>query len=483
MGAQCEDLIEGVRPLIEDFIQRNARFGTTIAETECVIEKLWGDKSIFLDIRKVEKFFLANRQGAKLLEQVLQGVVLPDHIRAIAHMNRVNDSSPAPAIEFIYTFKPNEESSQMNRERYTYIVNSTTAQNKVKLTAHFGPGSINLAFFTWATQIKGESAKEYVNLGLLRQNSLGFLFEKSKDLGITIRNYEDIIELLANPDFLKMFSQHLYSFWLHFDDEEYFKSVIDDMEIAHKLFRNINFHLLKYDRETPLIVLEDPSYNDTLLPDLSPKPWGNPPSPAIITDIDEHVYNYVSKARESYYRDPFSLFINAYQAIEHMAFYMGDQELRNDIRKILAKYDAYYRLKTTVDDVLSLMGEFYKRRVDKRESLSIAFRTADLSKHKPLHNIIRSFNELDKYFLREQEFEGGFILKPLMRDSSSAEIDTEVLADNLSKIRNALMHVKDHKSSTTILPTHKNGRVLYPYSILSFEIAVYLADFYSKYYS
>ncbi|RXG21153.1 hypothetical protein [Leeuwenhoekiella aequorea] len=80
------------------------------------------------------------------------------------------------------------------------------------------------------------------------------------------------------------------------------------------------------------------------------------------------------------------------------------------------------------------------------------------------------------YFSRTIEFDGGFTIEPIMKDSiTSIEQLTEntikSIKENIVNIRNSLVHLREYRENKVILPTDKNDNLLIPYIYLLRRIA------------
>ena len=84
-------------------------------------------------------------------------------------------------------------------------------------------------------------------------------------------------------------------------------------------------------------------------------------------------------------------------------------------------------------------------------------------------------NNVD-YFSKTIEFDGGFTIEPIMKDSITG---IEQLPDNIIKtikenivnIRNSLVHLREYRENKVIIPTDKNDNLLIPYIYLIRRIA------------
>ncbi len=452
---------------IDLFLQKNRVYGTTSEDGE--LKNLWGHSGISLSFQNLPA------GAARYLCEILSNIYLPSHMRAIAHEDR-------KSIEFIYSF---ELTPVKKRSIGELTISIPSHEVPISVEVGFAPGSKKLAYLTLAvnlTEIEGAS-HEFVNLQHLRGSSLPFLIEKAKEMKLGPQEkapFKDIIlQLLADANFLSEFKSRLLSFWLTFEDAEVFNKVVNNPTVAHEIFKATNFYLLSFDRGTPLIVIEDRKERGPLLPTLPRRPWGEYPTRHLVK-IDTTLYNYIERAFEAKLSGAYiEMFRSSFQAIEHIAYKYGNKKVRDDLKAMLSRYDALINLDATINKIYSAVLEGVKQMDAKKTVISDILQRASIHTHTPIADLIHTFNNHDDFFKKKISFEGGFVLQPL--PSLNKDNFSKGLAANLVDIRNAIVHVKDHKANNTIIPNKVNSARIAPYSFLSMEIAIYLADFYSKF--
>lgn len=223
------------------------------------------------------------------------------------------------------------------------------------------------------------------------------------------------------------------------------------------LARHINFLLSYYDRRSPTVVIHDA---DSTIELTTCKPIrhieGEFPKELVIQPIDEIILKLIEVARSS---QPRFAFLYFYQVIEYAGYYYVDEGTKKALRNHLKDPALISCGEEKIEDLFSIFSEInYSDDVKMRKVIE---------EHCDPSVIWKEIENDKEFFCTEHSFLGGFELKPLVsRDTTKAAWETmwmPKLFDQLTKIRNAIVHARERRENKVILPTMPNNKVLSHY--------------------
>jgi hypothetical protein len=236
-----------------------------------------------------------------------------------------------------------------------------------------------------------------------------------------------------------------------------------------QLSRHINFHMQYYDRETPLInIRHDDLKNEQKT--LSPRRYLSEPFPTAMAahDIDDFILQLIEVAC---YISPRFSFIYYYQVIEYAGFYFVDEKAKKEIRRFLTDPAMVMCPEEKVCELLTVLSDL--QHSDETKMRKVIDDYCD-------PKIIWQEVENDISFFSEQiTFDGGFQLPALI--SKDTSLDTwktmwmPKIFDQLTKIRNCLVHARERRQSQVIHPTPKNSQLIERYLPIIRRIAEQIA--------
>lgn len=381
-----------------------------------LFEKLWNDDSFSCFIKKDNDF------------SILDNIVLVEEQVAIFHKNE-------SLVEYI--FAPLNPSDIYLKRKFSFNFRCQ------KYNCYFDRATRLIEFLAGGFSVKSEdTVSNFRNL-----RSFSRFFKKTT---------------LSQPwqDFYK--DKVPYSFFIKGD----FKSIHFDYV---GLAKHLNFYMNFFDRKSPAIVIVDkqekseqyrrPCYSEKC--DFPEIISGREINPIILDTLT--IASDTKNIRLKY------LFY--FQVLEYCAYYYLNDDLKNQIAKILktpdvaCKPEHYSRF---------LIDEFknYFRQNDDASKLD-----KTVSDFCTLEDLKLELKENINFFCQDIRFEGGYVLNALLKDDASldnpANSKTVIknIKDNIEKIRNVLVHLRESRENKVILPTRKNDNLLRPYLYLLQRIA------------
>lgn len=281
-----------------------------------------------------------------------------------------------------------------------------------------------------------------------------------------LRQFKDFF-ITDKPDYLKdYFKDRLpYSF--------YVKGNIKSIDNKIQFAKTLNFYLTFYDRESPTIQI----FTDEKTENLFKKPCysllDNFPQTIISNSIDTTLLDILNVAHRT--SDIRLEFIFYYQILEYCSYYFIEQEDEFNLKKILKQPDINYNADIYIKEILEVLSERFnihktndKVRLDKT-----------IKNYCKVQDIQLELEENESLFSKDINFDGGLSIKALFKDKSAIDSNGPgVLNDavnNITKIRNVIVHLRESRENTVILPTDRNNIFLLPYLYLVRRIAEKIA--------
>lgn len=236
-----------------------------------------------------------------------------------------------------------------------------------------------------------------------------------------------------------------------------------------QLSRHINFHMQYYDRKTPIINIRHKE-NSNNNEDFSERRFlaDSFPEAMAAHEIDDFILQLMDVADTS---SPRFAFIYYYQVIEYAGFYFVDEKAKKQIRQFLTDPAMVMCPEEKVCELLTVLSDLqYSNDAKMRKVIE------DYCDPR----IVWLEVENDKvFFSRTIEFDGGFQLMALISEETSADTWRAMWMpktfDQLTKIRNCLVHARERRQSQVILPTPANTNRIERYLPLIRRIAEQIA--------
>jgi hypothetical protein len=184
--------------------------------------------------------------------------------------------------------------------------------------------------------------------------------------------------------------------------------------------------------------------------------------------IDEIVLQLTQVARRAPSRQAFLYY---YQVLEYAGHYFVDKRARSQIRRFL-------RDPALVNCDDRKIGEFFSLLTEVNNNDDVKMKKVIEDLVDPLVVWREIENDRD-FFTSELQFDGGFILQPLIAKDTSAETWKNMwmpkLFDQFTRIRNCLVHARERRENRVILPTRRNNRRISRYEPVIARVAQQIA--------
>jgi len=287
--------------------------------------------------------------------------------------------------------------------------------------------------------------------------------EESRTAYRNLRQFRDYYRLDELPKFMSKY----------FDDKKPFNFFINgDMEFVNEniieFCKILNFYMTYFDRETPTIQVFQKSQEQEQfeLPCISL--FDTFPSIINSTDIDNILLEIITVANNT--SDNRLRFIFYYQILEYASYYYLKSDLKDKLNTLLRKPDISYKSEEYSKTIIEEFKNHFKNNDDKAKLDML------VSEHISLQDLKIELEKNIEYFSRKLEFDGGFIIEPIMNNEITginqlSENTIKAIKDNIVSVRNSLVHLRESRENKVILPTKRNDNLLIPYLYLIRRIA------------
>lgn len=231
------------------------------------------------------------------------------------------------------------------------------------------------------------------------------------------------------------------------------------------LSRHLNLVMAYYDRRSPQIVLRDKAdgVKGTTVESLR-YTEGRFPGELSVRACDEILLRLLEVARSS---SPRFSFIYCFQVLEYAGFYFVDAKSKSALSRLLRTPSFIDRADERIGELLSILTD-----VAQNDDVRIRRVVEEYCDPRSLWYEIAQDRD---FFSTDTTFDGGFVLPKLIaRDTSEDTWCTmwmPKLVDQITRIRNCLVHAREKRECRVILPTNGNDQKLERYLPLIRRVA------------
>lgn len=286
-------------------------------------------------------------------------------------------------------------------------------------------------------------------------------FREIEDSSISdYRNLREMRDYLRKDDLPKYIQKYfenrcLKSFYMQGD----FNSLNHDYKSLSKHF---NFYVRYFNRKNPQIIIHETKTEKTKfqIPCLT----NEHKFPEIITfnNLDPILLDMFQIASES--NNVRLKYLFYFQILEYCSYYHLNEELSKQLKEIIRRPDLLNRSFEYSKLITDQFKDHFKHNDDstKLEKTIIDYCTFDDIKGELRINL--------EFFTKPLEFDGGFSIEAILNDETCIEKPPKqimrTIKNNIEKIRNVLVHLRESRENKVILPTSKNNNLLIPYLYL-----------------
>ena len=270
-----------------------------------------------------------------------------------------------------------------------------------------------------------------------------------------LREFKDYYSK-SKPDYLRDYYKDKapYSFYV----EGPLENIINE---KIKFLKSLNFYLSYFDRKSPQIQImpTDIETEEVQVPCYSLS--DEFPTSINASNLDTILLDIIEVAKKT--TDIRLELIFYYQVIEYAAYYFLEENVNKKLNNIIKRPD----INTNANDYIREIIEIFTNH----------FNVHKKSDREKIIKIIRNYCTIDdiklelfgnkELFKQDLEFDGGFNIKKLFENEDVIKtIGDGILdniMDNLIKIRNVVVHLREHRENAVILPTDKNNTLIQPY--------------------
>lgn len=401
-------------PRLQAFLTRNPEAEIRTAGLEPIVCRLWGedDIEIPIPIEDVELF------------EALNAVRLPPRFTAIWHED-------TKEFEVIYTVLTSND--PILQRRFVFLFRER------RYNCSFEPSSTRL--LTIAQRARSSSSR---NRPLSYLRNLQFYYR-----------YLQTSKESPESDYVK--EQRPTSFWIRGID------TYDDDQVED-LVRSLNFYMYYFDRRTPRILINEEPVRPRRFVSMHPQRIDPFPETLSGQDIDRHLLLLWETAHIG---DPFLRFLHYYQILEYAGFYHVRSQVRREVERALVAPETLSRPDKAALRIVNAISA--DRRPDNDKINAMVYDCVDVEEMwEVLQGSLEDFSE-------DVVMDGGFRLPALVSANANYEEFRQSWKQfpiQLHKVRNALVHARESRQSTTIAPTPANRARLFPWLLPLSETAV-----------
>lgn len=292
--------------------------------------------------------------------------------------------------------------------------------------------------------------------------SLVLINSETKTFYRNLRQFKDYYSK-EKPEYVKEFFKDRLPFSF------YVKGDINGINDKVKFAKTLNFYLTYFDRQSPTIQIfnTDKIEFKTKLPCYTL--FDVFPSEINASSIDLTLLDILGVANKT--TDIRLEFIFYFQILEYAAYYHLESEDDFKLRQILKRPDINLNANDYIKEIMEVLSDRFnihkngdKIRLDKT-----------IKQFCDIKDIELELKENEDSLKKEIIFDGGLKISALFKDISAIQAGGNgILNDiinNVSKIRNVIVHLRESRENTVILPTDKNNELLLPYLYLLRRIA------------
>lgn len=233
------------------------------------------------------------------------------------------------------------------------------------------------------------------------------------------------------------------------------------------LSKHFNFYVRFYDRENPQIIIHEEkstkeNYNIPCL--TSDKSF---PKTITFNKIDPVLLDMFQISQET--QNVRLKYIFYFQILEYCSYYYLNEELSKQLKDVIRRPD----LLNNTNEYTKLIVEQFKDHFKHNDDSSKLEKT--INDYCTYQDIKIELHKNLEFFTKPIEFDGGFKIDGILNDEKCIENPPKQILrnvkNNIEKIRNTLVHLRESRENKVILPTERNNNLLIPYLFIVRRLA------------
>ncbi|MCT4665222.1 MAG: hypothetical protein N4A45_08335 [Flavobacteriales bacterium] len=228
----------------------------------------------------------------------------------------------------------------------------------------------------------------------------------------------------------------------------------------YKLFaKHFNFYVTYYNRSSPKIIIHEQKAEKEKyeVPCLTNE--NQFPSALTFNPIDPVLLDMFEISRET--KNVRLKYLFYFQILEYCSFYYLSDDLTKKLRDIIKRPDLLNNPNEYTKLIVDQFKENFKHNDD---SMKLEKTIVDYCS---FEDIKIELNKNLQFFTQPLEFDGGFKLDSILNDESCIDKPPKqimrTVKNNIERIRNTMVHLRESRENKVILPTEKNNHMIIPY--------------------
>jgi hypothetical protein len=304
-----------------------------------------------------------------------------------------------------------------------------------------------------------EPTEEFIKIS----TSFRELKEESHTAYRNLRQFRDYYRIEELPDFMSKYfeDKRPYNFFIKGNLSKVKDEIIE-------FCKTLNFYMSYFDRETPNVQIFPTQYNKEVFNLPCYSLFDTFPTSINATNIDNILLDIITVANKA--SDPRLRFIFYYQILEYASYYFLKSDIKDKLNNILKRPDVSFKSEDYSKQIIEQFKNHFNTNDDKTKLDML------INEHIKLNDLQLELENNIEYFSKPVEFDGGFIIEPIMKESNTSieqlpDNTIKTIKENIVSIRNSLVHLREYRENKVILPTDRNDNLLIPYIYLVRRIA------------
>jgi len=378
---------------------------------------------------------------------------------------------------FMIRLKKSESDTSLDEVKFPYELSAVFHTTNNLLEFIMQPASesyfddfANFTFYYSGKEYKCEFSEPTPQLFTLA-NGFRELSESSSTDYRNLREFRDFLRKEELPKYVQKYFENRKPISFKIQGE------FEGEDLDYKLFaKHFNFYVTYYNRSSPKIIVHEQKHEiETYeIPCLTNE--SEFPSALTFNPIDPVLLDMFEISRET--KNVRLKYLFYFQILEYCSFYYLNDDLTKKLRDIIRRPDLLHNPNEYTKLIVDQFKENFKHNDDsmKLEKTIDDFCSFDDIRIELKKNL--------QFFTQPLEFDGGFKLDAILNDETCIDKPPKqimrTVKNNIERIRNTLVHLRESRENKVILPTEKNNNMIIPYLFVVRRLAEKVAIMHGK---